>query len=232
MSNTDKTIGAAGGDPPIVDQAYETNAALAERFQRDALPLLDQLFSGALRLTRSRADAEDLVQETMLRAYIGFGSFRAGTNLKAWLYRILHNTWINSYRKHQRRPVEVAVDYLNERQSARYAASAATGLRSAEVEVLEALPDYQIQAALQSLPEEFRMAIYYADVEGFAYAQIADIMGIPKGTVMSRLHRGRTRLRKLLLGLATERGFVHRAHLGGVDARGPVQAHLIPAQCR
>jgi RNA polymerase sigma-70 factor, ECF subfamily len=136
MSNTDKTIGAAGGDPPIVDQAYETNAALAERFQRDALPLLDQLFSGALRLTRSRADAEDLVQETMLRAYIGFGSFRAGTNLKAWLYRILHNTWINSYRKHQRRPVEVAVDYLNERQSARYAASAATGLRSAEVEVL------------------------------------------------------------------------------------------------
>lgn len=226
MSNNDKTIGAVGAGL-LVDQAYETNAALAERFQRDAVPLMDQLFSGALRLTRSRADAEDLVQETMLDAYIGFRSFRPGTNLKAWLYTILHNTWINAYRKRQRRPVEVAVDYLTERQSSRYAASAATGLRSAEVEVLEALPDYQIQAALHSLPEEFRMAVYYADVEGFSYLQIADIMGIPKGTVMSRLHRGRTRLRELLLGLATERGVVHRTHLGEVDVGGAMQAHRL-----
>jgi RNA polymerase sigma-70 factor, ECF subfamily len=107
MTNNDKIIGVAGSDPPIVDQAYETNAALAERFQRDAVPLMDQLFNGAMRLTRNRADAEELVQETMLRAYIGFRPFRAGTNLKAWLYTILHSTWINAYRKHQRRPVEL-----------------------------------------------------------------------------------------------------------------------------
>jgi RNA polymerase sigma-70 factor, ECF subfamily len=206
MSNNEKTIRAAGADPPTVDQGYETDAVLAQRFQQDAIPLMDQLFSGALRLTRNRADAEDLVQETMLRAYIGFGSFRAGTNLKAWLYRILQNTWINGYRKHQRRPVEVAVDDITEPQSARYAATAPNGLRSAELEVLEALPDHQIQAALLSLPEEFRMAIYYADVEGFSYAQIADIMGTPKGTVTSRLHRGRAQLRQSLSTLATQRG--------------------------
>jgi RNA polymerase sigma-70 factor, ECF subfamily len=211
MSNNDKTIRAAGADRSTVDQAYETDAALAERFQRDAVPLMDQLFSGALRLTRDRADAEDLVQETMLRGYVGLRSFRAGTNLKAWLYRILHNTWIDAYRRQQRRPVEVAVDYITARQTARYAATAPTGLRSAEVEVLEALPDVQIQAALLSLPEEFRMAIYYADVEGFSYAEIADIMGIPKGTVMSRLHRGRTQLRKSLSTLATQRGVLHPA---------------------
>jgi RNA polymerase sigma-70 factor, ECF subfamily len=205
MSNKDKTIRAGGADPPTVDQAYETDAALAERFQQDAVPLMDQLFSGALRLTRNRADAEDLLQETMLRAYIGFRSFRAGTNLKAWLYRILHNTWINAYRKQQRQPAQVWMDHLTDRHAARYAANAPTGLRSAEVEVLESLPDLQIQAALLSLPEEFRMAIYYADVEGFSYAQIAEIMATPIGTVVSRLHRGRTQLRKSLSTLATQR---------------------------
>jgi RNA polymerase sigma-70 factor (ECF subfamily) len=232
MSNDHKTIGAAGADRPIAEPVYETNAALAERFQRDAIPLMDQLFGGAFRLTQNRADAEDLVQETMLRAYIGFRSFRAGTNLKAWLYRILHNTWINAYRKRQRRPVEVAVDSITARQSTRYADAASTGLRSAEVEVLEALPDSEIQAALLSLPEESRMAIYYADVEDFSYAQIADIMGTSKGTVTSRLHRGRTRLRELLFGLATERGVLHRTDFGDVDTRGPVQVHLAPAWCR
>jgi RNA polymerase sigma-70 factor, ECF subfamily len=210
MSNNDETIRAAGTDPPTREPAHETHAALAERFQRDAVPLMDRLFGTALRLTRNRADAEDLVQETMLRAYIGFRAFEAGTNLNAWLSRILHNTWINAYRKQQSRPVEVAVDYLTELQPAHYAATTATGLRSAEVEVLEALPDYQIQAALLALPEQIRMAIYYADVEDFSYAQIADIMGTSKGTVMSRLHRGRTRLRELLFGLATERGVLHR----------------------
>jgi RNA polymerase sigma-70 factor, ECF subfamily len=205
MSNNEQTIRAAGADRPTVDQEYETDAALAQRFQRDAIPLTDQLFSGALRLTRNRADAEDLVQETMLRAYIGFGSFRAGTNLKAWLYRILHNTWISAHRKHQRRPVEVWMDDVTDRHAARYAATAPTGLRSAEVEVLEALPDMAIRAALLSLPEKYRMPIYYADVEDFSYAEIADIMGIPKGTLMTRLHRGRTQLRESLSTLATER---------------------------
>jgi RNA polymerase sigma-70 factor, ECF subfamily len=206
MSHNEKTIRATGADLPTVDQAFEIDAVIAERFQRDAVPLMDQLFSGALRLTRNRHGAEDLVQETMLRVFIGFRSFRAGSNLNAWLYRILHNTWISGYRKQQRRPVEVAVDYITESQSARHAATAANGLRSAEVEVLEALPDLEIQAALLSLPEAFRMAIYYADVEGFSYAQIADIMGTPKGTVMSRLHRGRTQLRASLCALASRHG--------------------------
>jgi RNA polymerase sigma-70 factor (ECF subfamily) len=200
MINSDKLIGAVA-NPPTVDHAYETDAALAKRFQRDAVPLMDQLFSEALRLTRNRADAEDLLQETMLCAYIGFPSFRAGTNLKAWLYRILHNTWINAYRKQQCRPTQVGIDDLTDRHAVPDPAAAPTGLRSAEVEALEALPDLQIQAAMLSLPEEFRRAIYYADVEGYSYAQIADTMGTPIGTVMSRLHRGRTRLRESLCSL-------------------------------
>jgi RNA polymerase sigma-70 factor (ECF subfamily) len=126
MSNIDKTIRAAGADPPTVDEGYETDAALAERFQRDAVPLMDQVFSGALRLTGNRDNAEDLVQETMLRAYIGFRSFRAGTNLKAWLYRILYNSWISAHRKQQRRPVEVWMDDVTDRHAARYAATAPT----------------------------------------------------------------------------------------------------------
>jgi RNA polymerase sigma-70 factor, ECF subfamily len=210
MSNNDNTIRAAGADPPAVDQAYETDAALAERFQRDAVQLMDQLYSGAVCLTQSRADAEDLVQETMLHAYIGFRSFRAGTNLKAWLYRILHNTWIDAYRKQERRPLEVWLDDVTNRHAALYAATAPTGLRSAEVEVLEALPDKDIQAAQLSLPEMYRMAIYYADVEDFSYEEIADIMGILKRTVMTRLHRGRTQLREALSTLATGRGALHR----------------------
>jgi RNA polymerase sigma-70 factor (ECF subfamily) len=190
----------------------ESDAELAARFERDALPFLDMLFNGALRMTRSRADAEDLLQDTMLRAYAGFRMFQQGTNLKAWLFRILNNQRINAYRKQQRRPPEFLADEITDLQLASSAGHSSTGLRSAEVEALEALPDNEIKAALQALPEQFRMAVYYADVEGFAYKEIATIMDIPCGTVTSRLHRGRHQLRTLLADVARDRGFI-RGHL-------------------
>jgi RNA polymerase sigma-70 factor (ECF subfamily) len=193
------------------DRLPETDDELAARFQRDAIPLMDHLFGGALRLTRNRDDAEDLVQETMLRAYKGFRTFRAGTNLKAWLYRILNNTWISNYRKQQRRPAEVSVEHITAGRLAHYAAQAPAGPRSAEIEALEALPDIEITAALLALPEQFRMAVYYADVERFSCGEIAKMMNTPVGTVMSRLHRGRQELRKLLCALAAERGISRRA---------------------
>jgi RNA polymerase sigma-70 factor, ECF subfamily len=171
------------------------------RFVRDVLPLVDQLYRAARRYTRTTADAEDLVQETMAKAYAGFHTFTAGTNVRAWLFRILTNTWITSYRTAQRRPDEVlAADLTDMRPSA-------AGSPSAELAVLEAMGDDEVRDALQALPEGQRLVVYYADVEGFRYKEIAAILDMPVGTVMSRLHRGRANLRALLSDVAAARGY-------------------------
>jgi RNA polymerase sigma-70 factor (ECF subfamily) len=180
------------------------------RFAEQAMEHMPSLYSAALRMTRNPADAEDLVQETYLKAYRAFAGFEQGTNLKAWLYRILTNTFINIYRAKKRRPELTDVDdvedlYLYHRLGGLEAAAAG---RSAEEEVLERFTDQEVKDALESLPEQFRMAVLLADVEGFSYKEIAEIVDVPIGTVMSRLHRGRRALQKALFEFGMQHGLV------------------------
>jgi RNA polymerase sigma-70 factor, ECF subfamily len=186
-----------------------------ERFQREALPLLDSLYGAALRMTRNPSDAEDLVQETMLRAYRAFDRFEPGTNLKAWLFRILTNAYINTYRKRQREPQKVSSDDVEEfdlyRELKNHDPQFA---ETPESLVLDNLVDSDILEAIEQLPDQFRLAVVLSDIEGFTYAEMADIMDVPMGTVMSRLHRGRKALQKRLWDIARDRGIVKGAPNG------------------
>lgn len=196
---------------PVMDDATALDELApvltpAAQFEQQAVPFAEQLYAAAMRMTQNPADAADLVQETMVKAFAAWGGFEQGTNLKAWLYRILTNTYINIYRKRQREPYQNPLDDLEEWQIGDATSATATAARSAEAEAIDRMPASVVKDALAALPEDFRMVVYYADVEGFAYQEIADIMGTPIGTVMSRLHRARRMLRESLGNYAAERG--------------------------
>jgi RNA polymerase sigma-70 factor (ECF subfamily) len=190
---------------PQFDTARDVG--LAARFERDAIPLLDGFYPQAMKMTRSRIEAEDLLQETAAKAFAGFHGFRDGTNLGGWLYRILVNTHISDYRRQQRRPVQWLTDDITDGQLLAEARHTSTGLRSAEDQVLDQLGDNDVREAMQQLPEKLRTAVYYADIEGRRFKEIAELTNAPIGTVMSRLHRGRHRLRYLLAEVARDRGY-------------------------
>lgn len=195
------------GELVRVDREKESAEQRRKRFEADALQYMNQLYSAALRYTKNPSDAQDLVQDTYAKAYVSFHQFEPGTNLKAWLYRILTTTFINTYRKDQRRP-QISDQELEDWQIADASSHTSDQGKSAEDVVLENLPDSDIKRALAEIPEEFRIAVYLADVEGFSYKEIAEIVGVPTGTVMSRLHRGRKQLREKLTDYARELGYV------------------------
>ena len=197
-----------GLDWPVMDDTApaDTVGDARREFEEQAIPYMDQLYAAAMRMTRNPADAADLVQETFVKAFGSWSSFSQGTNLKAWLYRILTNTYINIYRKKQREPFQGTIDELEDWQLGGAESTTASHSRSAEAEAIDRMPASVVKDALQEVPEDFRLAVYLADVEGFAYQEIADIMKTPIGTVMSRLHRGRRMLRELLADYAAERG--------------------------
>jgi RNA polymerase sigma-70 factor, ECF subfamily len=201
--------------------SQDASADVRALFESQALQYMDQLYAAAMRMTRNPADAADLVQETYVKAYQAFGQFQQGTNLKAWLYRIQTNTFINSYRKNQRNPYQGTIDDLEDWQlGGAESITQSTSTRSAEAEAIDHLPDSAVKEALQAVPEDFRMAVYFADVEGFSYQEIADIMKTPVGTVMSRLHRGRRMLRDLLADYARDRGIAVPTSTGAQMSRG------------
>lgn len=195
---SDETL--PGLEDSLPQEAFDCadDAEFSGRFEDQALQYLDQLYSAALRMTRNSADAEDLVQDTYAKAFVAFGQFKPGTNLRAWLFRILTNTYINLYRKNQRRPQTSSGAEIEDWQLAKADSHSSKGLRSAEIEALENLGDSKIIKAIESLPTEFREAVLLADVEGFSYKEIAEIMNTPIGTVMSRINRGRAKLRSEL----------------------------------
>ncbi len=216
--------GPARQDGPIRQEL--TDDERRERFVSEAMPYVDQLFGAAMRYTRNRSDAEDLVQDAMAKAYQSFHQYQPGTNLRAWLYRVLTTTWINRYRKSQRRPQEVSADGVRDGLDDAGDFSLFDRLDggtspSAEFEVMQQLPAEAVKGALDDLPEQFRTAVYLADVEGFSYAEIAEIMDTPIGTVMSRLHRGRSALQKALYSHAVRYGIVVRPQDDPDDGASP-----------
>jgi RNA polymerase sigma-70 factor (ECF subfamily) len=209
MTTEDTAVPASAEPAAALTDAEIAQAADEKRalFEDQALPFMDQLYAAAMRMTRNPADAADLVQETFIKAFTAFAQFQQGTNLKAWLYRIQTNTFINNYRKNQRNPYQGTIDDLEDWQLGNAeSVTQSSSTRSAEAEAIDHLPDSAVKDALQAIPEDFRLAVYFADVEGFSYQEIADIMKTPVGTVMSRLHRGRRMLRESLAEYARERG--------------------------